>query len=141
MIAEQVRTVAAASEELSASIGEIGRKVNQSHQISAQAVGEAREAASTVGDLAITAEKNGGVIQFIDSIASQTNLLALNTTTEAARGAETGRASAGIGDVLMAAEETSGAATQVFASSGDLSQQAANLSLRVRHFISNVTAA
>ena len=54
---------------------------------------------------------------------------------------EIGRTSASIGDVLMAAEETSGAATQVLASSGDLSQQAANLSLRVRHFISNVTAA
>ncbi|WP_051228499.1 methyl-accepting chemotaxis protein [Pleomorphomonas oryzae] len=54
---------------------------------------------------------------------------------------ETGRTSVSIGDVLMAAEETSGAATQVLASSGDLSQQAANLSLRVRHFISNVAAA
>ena len=226
VIAGQVQAVAAASEELSASIGEIGRGISQSHQISAQAVGEAREAASTVGDLATTAEKIGEVIQLIDSIASQTNLLALNATIEAARAgeagrgfaivaaevknlagqtseatsqisdqvtriqaatgntveairrvseiigkvneigasiasaieeqavttreisnrihdvaAETGRTSASIGDVLMAAEETSGAATQVLASSGDLSQQAANLSLRVRHFISNVTAA
>lgn len=54
---------------------------------------------------------------------------------------ETGRTSVSIGDVLMAAEETSGAATQVLASSGDLSQQAANLSSRVQHFISNVAAA
>lgn len=225
VIAEQVQAVAAASEELSASIGEIGRGISQSHQISAQAVGEAREAASTVGDLATTAEKIGEVIQLIDSIASQTNLLALNATIEAARAgeagrgfaivaaevknlagqtsqatsqisdqvgqiqaatgntveairrvseiidkvntigasiasaieeqavttreisnrihdvaSETGRTSASIGDVLMAAEETSGAATQVLASSGDLSQQASNLSMRVRHFISNVTA-
>lgn len=54
---------------------------------------------------------------------------------------ETGRTSISIGDVLMAAEETSGAATQVLASSGDLSQQAANLSLRVSHFITSVAAA
>lgn len=54
---------------------------------------------------------------------------------------ETGRTSASIGDVLTAVEETSGAATQVLASSGDLSQQASNLSSRVHHFISQVNAA
>ncbi len=114
VIAEQVQAVAAASEELSASIGEIGRGIGQSHQISAQAVGEAREAASTVGDLATTAEKIGEVIQLIDSIASQTNLLALNATIEAARAGEAGRGFAIVAaEVKNLAGQTSEATSQI----------------------------
>ncbi|WP_180336072.1 methyl-accepting chemotaxis protein [Pleomorphomonas diazotrophica] len=114
VIAAQVQAVAAASEELSASIGEIGRGISQSHDISTQAVGEAREAASTVGDLATTAEKIGEVIQLIDSIASQTNLLALNATIEAARAGEAGRGFAIVAaEVKNLAGQTSQATSQI----------------------------
>jgi methyl-accepting chemotaxis protein len=94
-----VQTVAAASEELAASITEIGRQVADSSRIAAQAMGQATETGGTVRTLATAAEKIGDVVRMIQSIASQTNLLALNATIEAARAGEAGK-----GFAVVAAE-------------------------------------
>jgi methyl-accepting chemotaxis protein len=88
---DNVQTVAAATEELSSSVGEIGRQVTQSTEIAAQAVEEANRTNMTVQGLAAAAQKIGDVVKLISDIASQTNLLALNATIEAARAGEAGR--------------------------------------------------
>ena len=86
-----VHAVAAAAEELLASIGEIGGQVNESTQIAARAVDDATKTDSVVQALAAGAQKIGEVVNLINAIAAQTNLLALNATIEAARAGEAGK--------------------------------------------------
>ena len=88
---QNVQAVAAATEELSASISTVIGQVADSTQI----VGRARDAAdssrNTVSRLADSAKTIGGVLKLIEAIARQTNLLALNATIEAARAGDAGR--------------------------------------------------
>jgi methyl-accepting chemotaxis protein/CHASE3 domain sensor protein len=86
-----VSTVATGSEELTASIAEIGRQVSQSAEIAHQAVSDAQRTNATVQALAGDAQRISQVIALIQAIANQTNLLALNATIEAARSGEAGR--------------------------------------------------
>ncbi|MGC8525003.1 MAG: methyl-accepting chemotaxis protein [Acidibrevibacterium sp.] len=86
-----VQTVAAATEELSASIGEINQLVSRSAETAARGVAEARRTDETVKSLAEGAQKIGDVIMLIQTIAAQTNLLALNATIEAARAGDAGK--------------------------------------------------
>ena len=86
-----VQTVAAAAEQLSASIGEITRQVARSAKVSHEAVEEARHTDTIVRALAEGANKIGQVVELITTIAGQTNLLALNATIEAARAGDAGK--------------------------------------------------
>ena len=83
-------TVAAATEELTASINSIAQQVTRSAEIADKAADEARRTNSVVEELAAGTQKIGEVVTLIQSIASQTNLLALNATIEAARAGEHG---------------------------------------------------
>lgn len=94
-----VQTVAAATEELTASIAEIGGQAIKSAEIAGQAVTEAQRTDHQIRGLAGAAEKIGDVVRLISAIAEQTNLLALNATIEAARAGEAGR-----GFAVVAAE-------------------------------------
>ncbi|WP_042699503.1 methyl-accepting chemotaxis protein, partial [Azospirillum sp. B506] len=86
-----VQTVASATEELSASIREIGRQVSTSTRISGDAVTQADQTNASMQALVETAHQIGAVVDLINSIAGQTNLLALNATIEAARAGEAGK--------------------------------------------------
>jgi len=89
---QNVSTVASAAEELSASIAEIDRRVEQSAVIAAKAYEEASQTDALMQGLSQAAQKIGAVVQLISDIAGQTNLLALNATIEAARAGEAGKA-------------------------------------------------
>jgi methyl-accepting chemotaxis protein len=84
-------TVASASEELSASIREIGAQTERARTTTQAAVEAAESSSERVNGLVADAEKIGEVITLIEDIASQTNLLALNATIEAARAGEAGK--------------------------------------------------
>ena len=86
-----VQTVAAAAEELVASIEEISRQVALATEISTKAVDEATRSGMVMEGLSEDAQSIGEVIDLIDTIAGQTNLLALNATIEAARAGEMGK--------------------------------------------------
>ena len=86
-----VSDVAQATEELSASIGEIDRKFDRSTAISETAVAGARRTDAAVVALVTDADKVGEVVQLIKHVAAQTNLLALNATIEAARAGAAGK--------------------------------------------------
>jgi methyl-accepting chemotaxis protein len=86
-----VQMVAAAVQQLTASIDEINRQVTQSGRITAKAVEDARRTDTIVQALADGAQKIGQVVELIASIAGQTNLLALNATIEAARAGDAGK--------------------------------------------------
>jgi methyl-accepting chemotaxis protein len=93
-----MNTVAAATEELSASITEISRQVSQSAEVANAAVTQADEADKQVEPLALSVARIGEVVELIKSVADQTNLLALNATIEAARAGEAGKGFAVVAD-------------------------------------------
>jgi len=111
--------LAAAVEELNASIGEIAQQVNQSAKIAGAAVDQANSANSEVQGLALAAQKIGDVVKLISEIAAQTNLLALNATIEAARAGEAGRGFAVVASEVKAlASQTSKATDEISAQIG-----------------------
>ncbi len=91
--------VAAGSEELASSVGEIGRQVSRALHVTGRAVEQATATSTVVAGLAAAAQRIGDVVGMISGIASQTNLLALNATIEAARAGEAGK-----GFAVVAAE-------------------------------------
>ncbi|WP_247894040.1 methyl-accepting chemotaxis protein [Azospirillum endophyticum] len=86
-----VEGVAAAAEQLAASVAEIARQVSSASSVARDAVSEANTTNESVKGLAATAQRIGDVVNLIQVIASQTNLLALNATIEAARAGEAGK--------------------------------------------------
>jgi methyl-accepting chemotaxis protein/aerotaxis receptor len=116
-----VHAVAAASEELAASIGEIGRQVATAASVAQDAVAQAQSTDLIMRELATAAEKIGEVVSLITAIAGQTNLLALNATIEAARAGEAGKGFA------VVASEVKNLATQTAKATEEIGQQVAGV--------------
>ncbi|MEW5422153.1 methyl-accepting chemotaxis protein [Amorphus sp. 3PC139-8] len=116
---DNVQNVASASEELAASIGEIGRQVADTNEVVARASQGTRATNETISGLAEAAQKIGEVVELISDIAAQTNLLALNATIEAARAGEHGRGFAIVAaEVKTLASQTSKATEEISAQVG-----------------------
>jgi methyl-accepting chemotaxis protein len=111
---ESVQTVAAATEELTAAIGEINQQVTRCAAVSREAVDAASAATTDVQSLTESAQKIGTVVGLINEIASQTNLLALNATIEAARAGEAGKGFAVVAsEVKILATQTAKATEEI----------------------------
>jgi methyl-accepting chemotaxis protein len=124
--------MASATEELSASIKEISRQVNQASTITQEAAMAANETNRSVQELANNAENIGAVISLISDIAEQTNLLALNATIEAARAGDAGKGFA------VVAAEVKNLASQTTKATEDITRQIGAIQSSVQQSVSQI---
>jgi methyl-accepting chemotaxis protein len=118
---EHVRSAAAASNELSESIVEISRRVQESNGVTADAVEQADATDERMRELSAAGDRIGNVVRLITSIAEQTNLLALNATIEAARAGDAGRGFA------VVAQEVKNLAGQTAKATNEISAHIVNM--------------
>jgi len=116
-----VKSVAAATEEMTASIAEIGQRVQESNRIASEAVSQAQITDARINELSKAAIRIGDVVNLITTIAEQTNLLALNATIEAARAGDSGRGFA------VVAQEVKALAAQTAKATNEISSQIAGM--------------
>jgi methyl-accepting chemotaxis protein len=86
-----IESVAAGSEEMSASIREISQTMTKSKETAAMATSRVESADQQAMKLNSAAQAMSGIVQLIGDITGQINLLALNATIESARAGEAGR--------------------------------------------------
>jgi methyl-accepting chemotaxis protein len=109
-----MQSVATATGQLSTSVGEIGRRVQESSRIAESAVLQAQQTDGRIGKLSLAAQEIGDVVKLITAIAEQTNLLALNATIEAARAGDAGRGFAVVAsEVKSLASQTAKATDEI----------------------------
>jgi methyl-accepting chemotaxis protein len=106
-----VQSVATATEEMTASVCEIARQVQESSTIANLAVEQAEKTDARITELLRAAGRIGDVVKFITAIADQTNLLALNATIEAARAGDAGKGFAVVAQEVKALSAQTAKAT------------------------------
>jgi methyl-accepting chemotaxis protein len=128
--ATNVQSVAVATEEMTSSIAEISRQVEESSRIAIEAVRQADKADTRIVELAHAAARIGHVIKLITAIAEQTNLLALNATIEAARAGDAGRGFA------VVAQEVKALAAQTAKATDEIGAQITSMQSATRESVS-----
>jgi methyl-accepting chemotaxis protein len=111
---ENVDSVAAGSQQIASSIGEIETAASDAAQRSQRGADAAANAKASVSGLTDDANRIGEVVNLVSEITKRTNLLALNATIEAARSGEAGRGFAIVaGEVKQLAGQTAEAAHEI----------------------------
>jgi methyl-accepting chemotaxis protein len=91
LAAHTINQVAAAAEEMAASVKEVAVKSEEARHVTQSAVMTAKGASEKMTRLGASARDIDKVTETITEISEQTNLLALNATIEAARAGEAGK--------------------------------------------------
>jgi methyl-accepting chemotaxis protein len=127
-----VKSVAAATSEITSSVQRIADQVDRSRRISNEAVARAEKADARIADLTQAAARIGDVVQLITSVAAQTNLLALNATIEAARAGEAGRGFA------IVAQEVNALAAQTAKATEEIETQIQGMQIATTESVSAI---
>ena len=135
-----VQSVAAATEQMVASVTEIGRQVKESQKVADAAVHQAEQTNERIADLSQSAGRIGEVVKMISAVAEQTNLLALNATIEAARAGEAGRGFAVVASEVKALASQTAKATEEISTQIAQMQGATQLSVSAINEISGTIA-
>ncbi|KQT83352.1 PAS domain-containing methyl-accepting chemotaxis protein [Methylobacterium sp. Leaf466] len=107
-----VQTMAAAAEELAASVCEISQSMSKSRHATDDAQNQVKAAGAFTHRLTEAATAMGGIVGLIQTIAGQINLLALNATIESARAGEAGRGFAVVAQEVKNLANQAATATQ-----------------------------
>lgn len=124
-----VRTMAADTERLVASIHEVGRNATMTRETANAGARATSALPAKVEELATTVDSASNILNMISAIASQSNMLSLNATIEAARQGVEGQ-----GFVVVASEiktlsnQTSTAAAQIAGQLNDIRAAAVGVS-------------
>lgn len=106
--------IAAAAEEMNATISEIAQNAGKARKISDEAETKAQKVSDIVVNLEKSALDIGKVTEAIADISDQTNLLALNATIEAARAGEAGKGFAVVAnEIKELARQTAEATSEI----------------------------
>lgn len=154
----RTQILAAAAEEMDASISQIGMTAEKATQEAEQMQLAARSSMEAVGStvrtmglandaashartqiaaLKAASEAIGSIVETIDTIAKQTNLLALNASIEAARAGDAGRGFAVVANEVKGLSRETGSATEnVRQCIGELQQQIEAISGAVTECVS-----
>jgi methyl-accepting chemotaxis protein len=111
-VSDNVQSVAAASGQITSSVTEISRHVQESSRIAQSAVQQAQQTDASIAELSKAAGRIGDVVKLITAVAEQTNLLALNATIEAARAGDAGRGFAVVASEVKALAAQTAKATE-----------------------------
>lgn len=119
-----ISSVAAAMEEMSATISEIARQVEHASSISGNTSAKAKESSEKISALIQSVQQINTMTGAIQDIASQTNLLALNATIEAARAGDAGKGFAVVAQEVKTLADTSAKVTDsIFANVASVREQ------------------
>ncbi|MFC7051295.1 methyl-accepting chemotaxis protein [Hansschlegelia quercus] len=133
--ASNVSMMAAAAEELAASVEQIAEGMVKSHAATTSASATTMAAGESAQRLSKAADSMSGVVNLIQNIAAQINLLALNATIESARAGDAGRGFAVVAqevkklanDAAKATEQISSEIDQVQMISGEVVSSLASI--------------
>ena len=129
-----VQSVAAASEEMNASIGEISKNMNLSKFAVDEIVAKTSLTDTAGKALVNSAQSMESVVNLIREIAGQVNLLALNATIEAARAGDAGKGFA------VVAAEVKNLATQTSKATDDIAQRISEMQEASKNVTGSVAA-
>lgn len=132
--AATVQAVAAAMEQMTASISEISVQASRSNDVASTAVSKSKDASGAIRSLSEAAESIHGVVGLIREIADQTNLLALNATIEAARAGDAGKGFA------VVASEVKTLSAQTAKATEDISAQISGIQNSTAQSVSAIDA-
>jgi len=134
---KQTSSVAAATEELNAAIGEISSQAHKASSGTNNAADEAENAMKVVERLEEASSSIGEIISFISGIAGQINLLALNATIESARAGEAGKGFAVVaGEVKTLAGQTEKATQDITERIGTMESVSHEVSKSMQNILS-----